>query len=503
MQPRLMARLTAPIAVVSLVLLTIALGAAWYIHSTQKAVSGLFANHVASVRSSQDLEITLRQIQIRAYQYLASGNRDPLHGVDQLKARADEYLTAAELNAQTAEEKTLMRQVREGYDEYFTRYRQLTAETRPSGVVDPYKEMFELNDKILREKVIGPLREYLRLNEGMLTKSTEANQQMSQRLTFGLIGLGLCGSVGGLLGGWAIASALRRSLAETEEKLRDTAARLQQAAGVPLPPPSPADPSPIHQVTQSASAVLQRLKQTERDALRAEQLARVGQMAAGIAHEVRNPLMTIKLLVQAAADGSRAGSLRPRDMEVLEEEILRLEDITSMFLDFARPARPDKKPVRAQDLLKGTLERVIARAAAQGVELRLTAPDSPIVLDADPNQLRQVFFNLIYNALDALPDGGRIAVAVAAEPGSSAVLTIEDTGSGIPAAIADRIFDPFVSTKETGLGLGLSICRRIVEDHGGTIEAGDAPGGGARFTVRLPMSASRDPMTSPILNGRV
>src|SRR5262249_44905927 len=181
-------------------------------------------------------------------------------------------------------------------------YDKLTASPPPQGV---YARIIELNDKVLMPEVLEPTREYLRLNEGMLAKSTETNQEMSRRLTFGLIGLGVCGAVGGLLGGWAIAAALRRSLAETEEALRETAAKLLRAAGVAPSAPALPDASAVQQVTQSASAVLTRLKQTERDALRAEQLAWVGQMAAGIAHEVRNPLMAIKLLVQAAADSPR------------------------------------------------------------------------------------------------------------------------------------------------------------------------------------------------------
>ncbi|HJZ53729.1 MAG TPA: ATP-binding protein [Gemmataceae bacterium] len=482
MQSRLMARLTAPIAAVSLVLLTIALGAAWYIHSTQQAIARLLTNDVASVRAAQELEISIRRVQMQFDRYLITGERTHLEGVPAHRDRAFRALEAAERLAFTEPEKALMQRVRHGYEHFFAEYDKLTASPPPQGV---YARIIELNDKVLMPEVLEPTREYLRLNEGMLAKSTETNQEMSRRLTFGLIGLGVCGAVGGLLGGWAIAAALRRSLAETEEALRETAAKLLRAAGVAPSAPALPDASAVQQVTQSASAVLTRLKQTERDALRAEQLAWVGQMAAGIAHEVRNPLMAIKLLVQAAADSPRPDAFRSRDLEVLEEEILRLEDIISLFLDFARPARPDKKPVEARGLLESSLERVRTRAGLQGVDLRLDAPDQPITLDADPNQLRQVLYNLLYNALDALPVGGTITVT-AAGSGPLAVLRVEDTGPGLAADIVDRIFDPFVSTKTTGLGLGLSICRRIVEAHGGTIEAGNTPGGGARFTVRLP-----------------
>jgi signal transduction histidine kinase len=484
-----MARLTAPIAAVSLILLAIAIGAAWYIRNTQEAVTGLMKDHARSVRAAQGLETTLQQVQVHVYQYISGGKVRP-EAMEEYRQRSEEHLQTVREFAQSSEERGLLLQVENGYREYWKQYDELTRKEPP--VTDKASLLYKLNDEFLKEEVLSPLREFRRLNEGMLTKSTEANHEMAQRLTLGLIGLGVCGAAGGLLAGWVIASTLRRSMLQTEEALRTTAERLNKAVNLPEPPPKP-DESPLERVTQSASAVLLRLKQTERDALRAEQLAWAGQMAAGIAHEVRNPLMAIKLLVQAASMGRRATPFRPRDLEVLEEEILRVEEIVSMFLDFARPARPDKKHVEARSLLQSSLERVQSRAELQNVKIRLDAPDEPLMLDADPNQIRQVMYNLLFNALDVLPSGGEITVRLDSAPiveGTEpfVVIEVEDTGPGLSPELTDRIFDPFVSTKETGLGLGLSICRRIVEAHGGAISGETRPGSGARFTVRLPAS---------------
>jgi signal transduction histidine kinase len=214
-------------------------------------------------------------------------------------------------------------------------------------------------------------------------------------------------------------------------------------------------------------------------------------MAAGIAHEVRNPLTSIKLLVQAATDPRRSAGFRPRDLQVLEGEILRLEQIISTFLDFARPPRPDKKSVSVGELLRECLAGVRARAELQNVEVRLDFARSIPSVDADSGQIRQVIYNLMFNALDVLPQGGTIRVAVGEEPATERVprmivIRVEDTGPGFSTGLIDRIFEPFVSTKDAGLGLGLSISRRIVETHGGSIAAQNAAAGGAVFTVRLP-----------------
>jgi signal transduction histidine kinase len=295
-------------------------------------------------------------------------------------------------------------------------------------------------------------------------------------------------------------------LLDTEKVLQDTAARLGEAAHIP-PGLVPADATEttLQQVTRAAAAVLNRLKRTERDALRAEQLAWAGQMAAAIAHEVRNPLTVIKLLVQAATDPRRTTGFRPRDLRVLEGEILRLEQIISMFLDFARPPRAYKKRVEAREVLDECLAGIATRAELQGVEVRLEAPGQLPALDADPGQLKQVLYNVMFNALDVLVTGGKIRVTAAvADEGGGEVLTIRvaDTGPGLPPGLGERIFDPFVSTKETGLGLGLSICRRIVTAHGGLIRAGNGPSGGAVFEIRLPCAKAAEGTPSGALAAR-
>src|SRR5439155_20090061 len=139
--------------------------------------------------------------------------------------------------------------------------------------------------------------------------------------------------------------------------------------------------------------------------------------------------------------------------------------------------------VEVAALVGQVAERVRGRAALQGVTIDVDAPRQPVVAQADPNQLQQVLYNLLFNALDAQPAGGRVRVAVSADP--DLTISVEDDGPGLPADVRDRVFEPFVSTKESGMGLGLSICRRIVEGHGREITAADRPGGGTALTVRL------------------
>lgn len=488
MQSRLVVRLTAPVVAVSVVLMVVAIAAAWYARDSQRNVSLMLDSHVASVHAAQELEISLREIHVQFDRYLITGERRHLEPVPRLRARADEALHVADQMATTEQEQLLMRRVRKGYVHFFAEYDRLEQAPPPQGV---YAKVLELIDTVLAREILEPARAYLKENENMLNHTSQANRDLSQRLTVGLVGLGVCGSVAGLLGGWAIAVSLRRSLLDTDRVLRDTAALLGAAAHAPAAGNGSTATS-LQQVTRAAAAVLKRLKRTERDALRAEQLAWVGQMAAGIAHEIRNPLTVIKLLVQAATDPRRGTGLRAQDLRVLEGEILRLEQIIRTFLDFARPPRPEKRTVDPVELIRGCLEGVGARAELQGVAVRASLPPDLPPLDADPGQVGQVLYNLLFNALDVLPAGGTIGVAAAVETaaeGGTLTVLVSDSGPGLPDGLEEQIFDPFVSTKETGLGLGLSICRRIAEAHGGSIAATNGPAGGAVFAVRLPCAA--------------
>ncbi len=500
MAPRVVARLAAPIAGVSVLLLALSVVAAWSVRDMQERASGPIAMSVTSVTAAQELEISIREVSSQFQRYRIDLKRDDLKVIPELKARTAAALANAEAAASSPQEEALMKRVRQGYEHLFAEYDKILTEKDPQQVV--YAEISKLTDNVLQKEILEPAHEYLRLNEAMLTQASETNQQVARRLTVGLVAVGMFGSVGGLLGGWVIAAAVRRSLVKTEETLRTTAEELDRAAkrGVATDRDPPSDT--LERVSVSVSAVLRRLRDTERDALRAEQLAWVGQMAAGIAHEIRNPLMAIKLLVQAAGDRPGGPALRPRDFQVLEEEIIRLEQIVSGFLDFARPPRPNPRPVDAVDMAAQAIDGVRARAELQGVALELHSAPGPLVVSADPNQLRQVLLNLLINAIDAQPDGGKVDVGVQLKPFSRGhchlILTVTDHGAGIAPGFTDQIFEPFVSTKESGLGLGLSICRRIAEAHGGTLTVSQPADSGAMFTLQIPAGV---PEPAVALNG--
>jgi signal transduction histidine kinase len=185
-------------------------------------------------------------------------------------------------------------------------------------------------------------------------------------------------------------------------------------------------------------------------------------------------------------NGRYPKGLSETDLQVIHDEVGRLERKVQSLLDFARPLESEPHTQNIAGIVHQVIDLVQERLRQQNVRLQLELPEKPLSADLDRDQFQGVLVNLIFNALDAMPGGGRLDVRLASPSPGRLQLTVEDTGPGIDASIADRLFTPFTSTKATGTGLGLSVSRRVVEAHGGQLTASNRDGGGACFTVTLP-----------------
>jgi signal transduction histidine kinase len=250
---------------------------------------------------------------------------------------------------------------------------------------------------------------------------------------------------------------------------------------------------------ENALLFKERLRQNER-MYRAEQLATMGQFAAGIAHELRNPLTAIRSTIQFLASEFAEGSEQQRLSQITLEEVDRVNGIVGNLLSLAQPA--ESKPA-ALDLAR-EVEKCIAfveaRARSQNVELRVVCEEQLPKLVIDPAELRQVLLNIIVNGLQAMPRGGTLEIRVHRPPspvrgpesggtfrvpGDGILIEVTDHGPGISPELRDRVFEPFFTTKAGGTGLGLAICRSIVRRYDGEIWIEEAQGGGTSVKVAL------------------
>jgi signal transduction histidine kinase len=230
-------------------------------------------------------------------------------------------------------------------------------------------------------------------------------------------------------------------------------------------------------------------RQLDQQLMQSGKLTAIGELAAGVAHEINNPLFAIlgltEFLLKESEDGSRA---RHR-LELIRETGLEIKEIVRALLDFAGENSEEHRLVEIEGVVRSTVELVRRTNAHKGVELVDTYDAAGALVLASPNQLKQIVLNLIANARQAMPLGGTVHVEVSCL-GANALVTVADDGPGIDAAALSRIFEPFFTTKRDvgGTGLGLSVSLGIAESHGGTLIASSEPGTGARFTVRLPLA---------------
>ncbi len=234
------------------------------------------------------------------------------------------------------------------------------------------------------------------------------------------------------------------------------------------------------------------LRKTEAQLIRSEKLAALGQLSAGIAHEIRNPLTSINILIHSLTENLPSENSRWEDLKVIEEEILRINEIVDQFLRFAKPASPLFEKAHLIPIFEETLQLLrpqIEKARISVLKEFESLPPATI----DKEQMKQVILNLLMNAIQAMPKAGRLGLSGrVSRDGHWVELTIQDSGIGIPPEDMDKLFDPFFSTKEGGIGLGLSIAHRIIDQHHGKIEAESNSGKGTRFTLSLPISSEEE-----------
>ncbi|MFH1018178.1 MAG: ATP-binding protein [Pseudomonadota bacterium] len=232
-------------------------------------------------------------------------------------------------------------------------------------------------------------------------------------------------------------------------------------------------------------------REMEEQVKRADRLAAVGELAARIAHEIRNPLTSVSGSIEVLKASLKLNERDRRLMEIVVRETDRLNQLLTDFLQFARPTTIQAEEVELDRLVRETVELFSRSHGGESLKVRLELAPGAVV-EGDPRQLNQMFWNLIKNASEAMPNGGEIRVALENDSDPSHVsIEVHDSGAGIPREILERIFTPFFTTKKRGTGLGLAMVRRIAQEHGGEVFVESSMDCGTTFRVRLPRAQAR------------
>lgn len=298
------------------------------------------------------------------------------------------------------------------------------------------------------------------------------------RLRESIVYLLIIGTVSSLTGAGLFASGLAGSIQTIHRGLaslaHDRTAKLPHLRGV------------MGEIASAVNRMAAALIESEEQVLRTSRLAALGELSAGIAHEIRNPLTSVKGYAQLLAEELPEEDEKQEYTRIIEREVIRMERIVQGLLAFAHPSSSQFQPVDLDQVLDETLILVNFPSFRQHLEFR-RAFEPNIMLEADREQIKQIILNLIINATQAMPDKGTITVTTWRDT-DSAFIRVSDTGPGVLPEHLDKLFNPFFTTKEKGTGLGLSIVHRLIELHHGQIQVNSTPGIGTEFTIQLPLS---------------
>jgi signal transduction histidine kinase len=340
------------------------------------------------------------------------------------------------------------------------------------------------------EELIGRVREMISMTSMQLTESTRKAMFDIARTKHILYGLVAIGPLMSAFLGYVFLSGLTRPV----NTLLDSTRKLK---GGNLDHRVEGLKDEFGELAASFNEMAASLKEQMLKMQRTEQMVIVGELAAGLAHEIKNPLAGIKVAMQVL---SEEAGLSEEDRGVVKrvgQEVVRLESLMKGFLNFAKPAKPQMAELNVNNLINTILTFYVKSPSispdrADSVTIAKDLQPIPDTM-ADPMQLQQIFLNLVLNAVDAMPNGGSLGVRTSFEKGVDLIhIEISDTGKGISREHAGQIFQPFFTTKPKGTGLGLAISKQLIEQHGGSITAAGKPSGGTVFKVQLPLKTAAE-----------
>jgi signal transduction histidine kinase len=440
----------------------------------QATMTQVLRENVSSRRSAADLRGTLNT--------LIALETNQVEAVADLHLKATTQIATIKSYANLTAEQAILERLEHGYQRYLEQWQNLPPHSDPA-----HHEQVQKATQFLEVNVLSHCREIEAFNDQQVEETTAQHERILKQLAWGMAVVAGLGAIAGIVFGYGVARIVSQSIRRLQIQIRAVAGQLgpnESEVVVTGDTGFGRLHDELELLRLRIEAVVHELHDREREVAKSERLAATGQLAAGIGHELRNPLTSVKLLVQTGLADS--GGLPRDDLVIIEAEIRRMERTLQTFLDFARPPLLARRPVAVEPLLATVLSLIRGRAEQQRVTLHVTHATPHCQLIADSEQLRQVFVNLLLNALDVLPKGGKIAISTGVV-GQWYELDFADSGPGIAPDMRPRLFEPFASNKDTGLGLGLVISRRIVDDHGGTLTVTDGPLGGAMFTIRLPI----------------
>ena len=473
------------VLLVSLVMITMAGGVVtvWYTYQMEQLLTSVTEKDLAAFRTAEALEIALANQKGFVSYYFIEGDAEWLRQLGEFRQIFKERLNDALQLAETERERNALFRIKAEYARY------IAVKDR---VIGFYKEGRREAGTLLHRQarelffaVLEHCEKYKDIHEERIVQAKSDSQDQAARLriiaaTAVLLSFMLAVLLAFVLG-YQLLGPVRRLTAEAGRE-EDT-----DAAGNEVKALSRS----VRGLIQNVDHTQSELAKSRESLLQAEKMALVGKLAAGMAHSIRNPFTSVKMRLFSLNRSLDFTDTQKEDFDVISEEIRRIDTIVQNFLEFSRPPKLKIQSISPSIIVDQTIQLLKHRLKAYDVGVTIDRVQNLPEIDADPEQLKEVFVNLIVNACEAMDRGGSIVIreqeTLNPSGGKLAVVRVTDGGPGIAESIRQKVLQPFFTTKEEGTGLGLSIVDRIIKEHQGSMDIESNEIGGTTFIISLPI----------------
>jgi signal transduction histidine kinase len=455
----------------------------------QQSSRSILKENVSSLKAAEELEIALLDQKGYVSSYLLDGNRNWLNLLEEKKVKFNEWFRKAREVALTEKEKQILLEINKFYKKYDDARNRVIILYQKGDISEARRLL--LNDvKDELEQIYDSCEKLLLFNEQLIAESAQKSETKTAKL-YKIIWTMVVGSIFlGVIFGILISRGITKPI-------RQLVLKAKTATGEDIIEKIDIEKGDIEELESHVVRLIEQIEQSHKELeenreklFQSQKLASLGQLSSGVAHEIRNPLTSIKMRAYSLQDELRGTPSQSEDIRVIGEEIERIEKIVQEFLDFVKPPEPNYELADINKILDSTLSLLIPNLKKQHITVEKSFNSSLPKVSVDKERIRQVFLNLALNSIQSMPDGGKLTVRSELNEANGKryiEVKIIDTGAGISEESKDKIFDPFFSTKSAGSGLGLSIAYRVLELHRAEISFESRQGRGTVFTVKLPL----------------
>jgi signal transduction histidine kinase len=474
----------------ALVMITMAGGivTVWYTYQMENLLTAVTEKDLAAFQTAEALVVALANQKGFLSYYFIEGDPEWLRRLGEFRQIFKERLNDALQLAETEPEKKALFQIKDEYSRYIAvkdRVLGFYQEGRRDAGIELHRQA-----RGLFFTVLELCEKYKDIHTERIVQAKSASRDQAARLrVIAATAVSISFMLGVLLAfvlGYQILSPVRRLIAEAGRK-GDT-----DAAGDEVKALSRSVRGLIQDVDQTQSE----LEKSRGSLLQAEKMAMVGKLAAGMAHSIRNPFTSVKMRLFSLNRSLKLTDTQKEDFDVISEEIRRIDTIVQNFLEFSRPPKLTIQSISPSIVVDQTIQLLKYRLKSYDVSVTIEREQTLPEINADPEQLKEVFVNLVVNACEAMERGGSIVIReqemINPSNGRMAVIRVSDNGPGIPEAIREKVLLPFFTTKEEGTGLGLSIAVRIIAEHHGRMDIESNQSRGTTFIISLPLKEPTD-----------